>query len=236
MNILLIDQKWTTRDLLIRKLFPRGITVFHAETLEEGTEIMNNHKISVLVIDIDFSPENCLSYLVTLGKLQIKPVRVIVSSIGDKNAIMEFVKTGIAGYIMKPFSEESGFPRLWEIIARITPRDEKRTFFRVTPKEGEEKKVFFRLTSNTKLQSATLINLSAGGLALHAAAEIPDSEMPTGTFIPKVQMRLQNQEIYLAGDVIYKKGPVFAMKLRNCSEHDLFVLSKYIFNKIAEMH
>ncbi len=234
MNVLLVDQKWTTRDLLIKKFFPQGITLFHAESLEQATTLMNENKIRLLIVDIDFGPEQVLPYLVALGKLPIKPLRIVISSIGTKEVIMEFVKTGIAAYLIKPFTEESGLPRVMEIISKTSAHDEKRTFYRVTPDQTEEKKVFFRLSSNSKLQTASLINLSAGGLALQAMEDISEEDLDTGTFIPKIQMRLSNQEIFLSGEVIYKKGAVFAVRLRNCAESDLFVLSKYIFTKIAQ--
>jgi DNA-binding response OmpR family regulator len=234
MNVLLVDPKWTTRDFLIKKLFPQGLTLFHAENLEQATQMMHEHKMGLLIVDIDFAPEHCLPYLTALGKLPIKPMRVIISSIGAKELIMQFVSTGIAAYLIKPFTEDSGLPRIMEIINASTAHDEKRTFYRVTPDQNEERKVFFRLSSNAKLQTATLINLSAGGLALQVQDEISEEDLNTGTFIPKVQMRLSNQEIFLSGDVIYKKGPVFAMRLKNCAEHDLFILSKYIFGKIAQ--
>ena len=54
MNLLLIDQKNNIRNILIRRLFPKGINVYHSETLESVNKFLSTVKINIILIDIDY--------------------------------------------------------------------------------------------------------------------------------------------------------------------------------------
>ncbi|HOG64877.1 MAG TPA: PilZ domain-containing protein [Spirochaetota bacterium] len=233
MNFLLVDTKTSLRDILIRKLFANGINLYYAETLEAAHKIISSTKITILLIDIDVYPTKAFAFLKMLGLLPSKPVRIVSSSLTDKKTILPFVNIGIAGWLVKPFTEDKSLPKLMDIIRGITPADEQRTFFRVTPGKNDDRKVFFRLPSSAKLYSATLLNISAGGLALNTPEEIPAPELDLGVFISKIQIKLASQDMDLSGEVVYKSGTVFALRLKDCHERDMYILSKYIFDHIS---
>jgi len=229
-----IDERPQVTDMFIKRCFPLGINVYHAENIKKANIFFESLKFNMVILDIDPNPTESLKFLKMVTALPSKPVKVLFSSITDKNVIVPYVAAGIASYIIKPFSEEKSLAKAMEILKKISPADEKRSFYRVTPSPNEDKKVFFRLEGNSKLQTAFLLNISAGGLALNGSEEIENKHLDTGTFISKIQMKLDHQDIFLSGEVMYKKGPVFAIRLKKCSEQDLFILSKYIFNKISE--
>ena len=234
MNLLLVDSKVSVRDLLIRRLFANGITLYHAENLEMAHKILSATKTNVLVMDIDAWPTKAFTFLKMLGLLPSKPVRIVISSISDKRTIMPFVNVGIAGWLVKPFTEDKSMAKLMEILQGLTPNTEQRTYYRVTPGPNDERRVFFRMPSSSRLSSATLMNVSAGGLALTTTEEITDAEMPIGTFIQKIQIKLASQDMDLSGEIVYKKGLVFALRLRDCGDRDMYILSKYIFDHISK--
>lgn len=234
MNFLLVDTKTSLREILIRKLFTNGISLYYADNLEAAQKIIAATKINILLIDIDDYPTKAFAFLKMLALLPGKPVRVITSSLTDKELILSFVNIGIAGWLVKPFIEEKSLPKLMEIVHSVTPSDEQRTYFRVTPGKEDDQKVFFRLPATGRLCSATLLNISAGGLALNTSEELPATELDVGVFIPKIQIKLASQDMELSGDVVYKSGSVFALRLRDCSERDIYILSKYIFDHISQ--
>lgn len=234
MNLLLIDPKISTCDILIKKLFPLGVTVFQRPDISCGLEHVAQGNYNLLLVDIDAAPRESLLFLTEAGKLPVKPVRMVLSSITDKNLITALVKSGIAAYFLKPFSEEKAIPKIMDIIGRMGSGAELRKYYRVTPGQEEETRVFLRLVGNPRLISGTLLNISAGGLAVSAHEELSDEAMKPGDFIQKIQFKLDNQDLGLSGKVVFKKANVFAISFQKCSEADLFVVSKYIFRKISE--
>ncbi|MCK5267555.1 MAG: response regulator [Spirochaetes bacterium] len=235
MNLLLIDQKNNIRNILIRRLFPKGINVYHSETLESVNKFLSTVKINIILIDIDYDLDKSFKFLNTLSNLKNKPVRIILSSISNRNTIIPFVNTGIAGFIMKPFSEDKGLSKILQIVQNISENDEKRSFYRVSMDPNEDKKVFFRLQTDTRLKTGQVINISAGGIAIESTDKTPLDEMEAGLFIPKIQLKLDHQDLFLSGKVAYKKGGIFAVVFDNSSTHDkdLGILSHYIFKKIS---
>jgi DNA-binding response OmpR family regulator len=143
MNFLLVDTKASMRDILIRKLFTNGVSLYHAESLEIAHKIISSTKINILLIDIDAYPTKSFAFLKMLGLLPGKPVRVVSSSLTDKRTILPFINIGIAGWLIKPFTEEKSLPKLMDIIRGLTPADEQRSFYRVTPGKNDDRKVFF---------------------------------------------------------------------------------------------
>ena len=234
MNLLLVDAKKNIRDLLIKKLFPMGITVYHLTDLNKVMDFISDNEIKVMILDLDLDPKEGLQLLRIIGKLPIKPLRTIVSSITDKKIIMSLINFGIAGYFVKPFTEDKGLPKLLSILRGIENNTELRKFYRVSPNAEEESKVFLRLAGSGKLISGTLLNISAGGAAINCSEKIPDEAMKPGDYVQKIQLKLDNQDLILSGNVVFKKGNIFAITYKKCAESDLFILSKYIFKKISE--
>lgn len=234
MNLLLVDAKKNVRDLLIKKLFPMGITVYHLSDLDKVLDFISDNSIKILVLDLDLNLKQGLQLIKTIGSLPIKPIRTVISSITDKKIIIPLVSFGIAGYFLKPFTEEKGLPRLGTIINKIEDKNELRKYHRVSPTDNEENRVFLRLAGNSKLLSGSLLNISAGGVAISCNETIPDELMKKDDFIQKIQLKLGSNDLILSGNVIFKKGNVFAINFKKCSEEDLFTVSKYIFDKISE--
>jgi len=236
MNLLLIDAKKNIRDLLIKKLFPMGITLYHISSMEieKVLHFISDNQIKLLILDLDLGPKEGLQLLLTIGTLPIKPIRTIISSLTDKKIIMPLISCGIAGYFLKPFTEEKGLPGLISILSEIENKNELRKFHRVSPAENEENRVFLRLAGNSRLIPGTVLNISAGGAAISCSEELPDEMMKQGDFVQKIQIKLGKQDLILSGDVVFKKGNVFAITFKKCSEEDLFAVSKYIFTRISE--
>lgn len=236
MNVLLIDPKKTVRDLLIQHLFPQGLELIHAENILQAGPVLEHTEISILVIDSDPNPGQAYVFLSELARMITKPQRIVLSSDSRKEEIVKLVQTGIAGYLIKPFGEQQLVGKILSLAARAPGGAEKRSFHRVAPGAGEVIKVFFRLPNSGKLFPANLLNISAGGLALHCTSpdELPDQEMSVGNLVPTIQVKLQNKDITLQGEIRYRKGPVFAVCFRNCSEQDLFMVFYYIYERISE--
>ena len=234
MNLLLVDTKKNVRDILIKNLFPLGITVFHISDLDKVMNFISDNDIKILILDLDLDLKKGIELLRTIGSLPIKPVRAVMSAITDKKIILPLVNLGIAGYILKPFTEEKSLPKLMSAFSKIENKNEMRKYHRISPADNEENRVFLRLSGNSKLISGRLLNISAGGAAISCNDDLPDEMMHQGDFVSKIQIKLGKLDIIISGDVVFKKGNIFAVKFKKCSEEDLFSVSKYIYDKIAE--
>lgn len=234
MNILLIDQSAATRNLLIRKLVPLGINVYHAEDPQAAARILASVQVNLLLLDIDPAPLTMLEFVHSMGQLKTKPIRLIISSITDKGTIMPFVEAGIAGYFLKPFTEDNGLGKLVTIIKNSSEGDQRRNFYRVSPSPNENVKVAFRIPSSGRLIMGRMLNVSAGGMAINCAGDLEPDELQARTLLPKVQVTIDNQNVYVSGPIVYRKANVIAIRFAECTEKDLYVISKYIFDRISQ--
>lgn len=240
MNLLLIDEKPAIVNILIGRYMPQGISVYHVKSIEQAQEAMNKIDMNFIIIDMDIDFKKAFAFLTFLKKLPSKPVRIIYSSITDKNQIVNCVEAGIAAYIIKPFTPQNGMDRVDQIINSYTSSEKKREFYRVTLNDNEDKTIFFNFTKLPKVLKGEIINISSGGIAFQSTDELPIDKqtkkglIAIGDYVSKMIITLNSAKIELSGDIVFLSNNVFGIKFKNCSEENMFSLSKFIFTKVSK--
>lgn len=111
-SILIVDDSLPMRSVIKRTFKAAGYasSEFHdAANGKEALELMKNSWIDIVMTDYNMPVMNGLELIKTLKKddlLKDIPV-VIVSTEGNDAKIKEFMDSGAAGYITKPFTPET---------------------------------------------------------------------------------------------------------------------------------
>ena len=109
MKILLIDDSNTMRKIQKRVLSEMSFDDFtEAKNGQEALDILdaNNYQFDLVLCDINMPIKNGIDTLKTI-RSKTKDLKVVMcTSASDKPLVLEAIKLGISGYIVKPFQME----------------------------------------------------------------------------------------------------------------------------------
>jgi len=110
MQILLVDDSQTMRRILKNTLTKAGYNgVLEAENGKEGLEILKEKKPDLVLLDWNMPVMNGLEFLkAAKAEESVKHIPVImVTSISEKEKVVEAIRAGAADYTTKPFSPQT---------------------------------------------------------------------------------------------------------------------------------
>ncbi len=110
-SILIVDDSLPMRSVIKRTLKAAGYgtsEIFEAANGKQAVELMGNEWVDIVITDYNMPVMNGLKLIQSIKKdelLKDIPV-VVISTEGSKSKIKEFMDSGAAGYITKPFTPE----------------------------------------------------------------------------------------------------------------------------------
>ncbi|MDY4762324.1 response regulator [Streptococcus thoraltensis] len=93
-------------------------TIFSANTVEEGSLILNENSIDLILLDIHLKTGNGLTFLKEVRTNSLESEVIIISAAKEARSVKEGFHLGILDYLIKPFSYE----RFEESIQRFLER------------------------------------------------------------------------------------------------------------------
>ena len=102
-SVLIIEDEIEIADLIKIYLNNEGINVFHSDNAENGSVILDEQKIDLIILDINLPGMDGFEFLQTVRKNYDIPV-IIVSARQDDNDMILGLGTGADDYVTKPFS------------------------------------------------------------------------------------------------------------------------------------
>jgi len=111
-SILIVDDSLPMRSVIKRTLKAAGYgnaDLLEAANGQEALELMKNAWVDIVMTDYNMPVMNGLEFIKALKKEDLSkdiPV-IVISTEGHESKIKEFVDSGAAGYITKPFTAES---------------------------------------------------------------------------------------------------------------------------------
>lgn len=111
-SILLVDDSLPMRSVIKKTFKAAGYasSEFHeAANGEDALKLMQNDWIDIVITDYNMPVMNGLEFIRAYKKMDLLkdiPV-VVISTEGNKERIKEFMDSGAAGYITKPFTPET---------------------------------------------------------------------------------------------------------------------------------
>lgn len=110
-NILIVDDSAVTREVMSRTIRLSGIplgNIFQAAHGGEALKVLDEQWVDMVFTDINMPVMDGMQFVAEMQKRadwERLPV-VVVSTEGSKNRMEELEKSGISGYIRKPFTPE----------------------------------------------------------------------------------------------------------------------------------
>lgn len=108
LNVLIVEDEKTIRIVIKKTLAESDLNIgeiFEAENGKEGLEVMNNHKVDLLLVDIYMPVMDGLEMLdYVMSKPDLKEIpAIVVSTENDENRIDAIIRKGL-GFVHKPFT------------------------------------------------------------------------------------------------------------------------------------
>jgi len=126
LNILIIDDSLTIRKMLEKMLTELGFNVIAAaKSAKEGIELYKIHQPDFVTMDVNMPEMTGIEALKIIRDDYKNANIVMLTSKGDNSLIVEAIKYGAKGYILKP----------------LNPKKIKDSIMAVFPKEFEEKNI-----------------------------------------------------------------------------------------------
>jgi two-component system, chemotaxis family, chemotaxis protein CheY len=121
LDVLIVDDSAAIRKILQRVLRQTDVPigeVFEAGDGVEALNVMSNHKVGLVLSDINMPNMDGLQLLGEIkAKSEWKTVPIVmITTEGSHNKVIEAVNLGAAGYVRKPFTAEQIKEKLLGIV------------------------------------------------------------------------------------------------------------------------
>jgi two-component system response regulator (stage 0 sporulation protein F) len=103
---MVVDDRWGIRKLLSEVLQGVGYQVVTASSGKEALELMKEHTVDLILLDMKMSGMDGLETLTLLKKVRPQTVVLIMTAYEEVEGLKEASRRGAAGYISKPFDIE----------------------------------------------------------------------------------------------------------------------------------
>jgi two-component system chemotaxis response regulator CheY len=125
-DVLVVDDSAAIRKILQRVLRQTGMairTIHEAGDGQEALEVMNAHKVDLVLTDINMPKMDGLQFLASVkASAQWRQVPVVmITTEGGETKVGEAVKLGAAGYVRKPFTADQIKEKLAGILESAVP-------------------------------------------------------------------------------------------------------------------
>lgn len=124
-SLLVIDDDETTLKLLVRFLEKENFQVFRAMSGKEGLKVVEDHKIDVLISDIQMEDMDGITVLERAKRLYADIEGIMVTGHGDGETAVKALRAGAADYITKPVELEELLYSVKKIIERVNLKRNK---------------------------------------------------------------------------------------------------------------
>ena len=118
MNILVIDDEQTMRDLLARTLNEAGYSVQQASTGEGGIERIRSGGIEFVILDIMMAGQDDFSVCRQVREFSDVPILMLTAIAGSEADKIKGLRAGADDYLIKPFSRGELLARIEAILRR----------------------------------------------------------------------------------------------------------------------
>ncbi|MBT9140065.1 MAG: Sporulation initiation phosphotransferase F [Dehalococcoidia bacterium] len=105
-KIMVVDDRFGIRKLLCEVLQDDGYQVLTAAGGKEALELLKEHPVDLILLDMKMSGMDGLETLTLLKKVRPQTIVLIMTAYEELEALKEACRRGAAGYISKPFDIE----------------------------------------------------------------------------------------------------------------------------------
>jgi len=233
MNILLITPSRIVRDVFVSELIPRGITLTWEESIESAVSRIRDKKVlyDVMVIEV-ISKYDAINFVSTIKSILPNSVLVLYTEVKSTRELYEYLKVGVAGFIVKPLDRNSIFKVIEKAYTNFNGAPPERKVVRVQLQPGEGSIEFF--SSKGIRVVGTILDLSVGGCAFSYVDKFKEA-FSEGDEVGNAKLIFRDSETEVSG-VIKTKVPDKSLAVflfSNLSPDNIQKISKEIFMKTS---
>ncbi|MCG2726283.1 MAG: sigma-54 dependent transcriptional regulator [Elusimicrobia bacterium] len=191
-NILIVDDSLDTLELIKRNLKSKNYTVVTASSAQSAVDILENHKIDLLITDLKMPKVDGLNLIKHVKRNYNDLGIIMITGFATIDGAVKAIKAGSEEFIPKPFTDQELFKAIEKVLANLETRRsaaKKQTNSIITGMIGDShpmKKVYARICKAASTSSATVFitGESGTGKELAARAIHYTSSRSSDPFIP----------------------------------------------------
>jgi response regulator RpfG family c-di-GMP phosphodiesterase len=104
-NVLYIDDE-PHNLTAFKAAFRRDYNIYLAESAEEGKQILDKHKIHVILSDQRMPNVTGIEFFQSIVNIHPEPIRILITGYTDVNAVIDAINLGqVYKYLTKPWNE-----------------------------------------------------------------------------------------------------------------------------------
>ncbi len=235
MRLLVYDSSQQVREGFIITLLSSGYEVVVIKDKRELLTSLAKKPFSLAIIEVDETDKEMLQLIKILrSDEKYENIKIIVHILDpSKQFVIDMLKLGIVGYLLKPFNEKEIVQRLHTILEKANVDMPQRKHVRVKPAPTEVITVAFRSPVTHKIVSGKATDISVGGVAFTLTSTVEDSEIQIRQIVNNFQMQIGSARVSSSALVTAKKGSACAVLFHKISDFDLNVLCKYIYERLT---
>lgn len=117
-KLLVIDDADVMRSMLISIVEDNGLDceILEADNGMDGLELFRQHKPDVVTLDITMPKMEGTEVLEEIMKINPNTPVIMISALGQRTVVINCLKLGAKGYIVKPFKEADVLQKLRQYI------------------------------------------------------------------------------------------------------------------------
>jgi two-component system, NtrC family, response regulator AtoC len=139
MNILLIEDSASQREILQGFLSKKGFKIVTAQNGEEGLRKYEENEIDLVISDFKMPLKNGLEVLREIKQLNPFAAVMIITAFSDVNDAVQVIKAGAADYILKPVDLEELYSKITQIGNQLKiNKESEEVFYELPDKEISE--------------------------------------------------------------------------------------------------
>ncbi len=102
-SILIVDDEPGMRNFLVKTLVPRCHSVMSAGSAEEGAELLREHHVDLIILDISLPGRSGVVWLKELREQGFSGEVILITAFADLDTAIEALRAGASDFILKPF-------------------------------------------------------------------------------------------------------------------------------------
>lgn len=119
LNILYIEDEENIKENIKKTLLIFCENVFDVENISTAKEILNNHRIDIIISDINLPDSSGIDFVKELRKIDKTIPVIILSAYTEKSYLLEATKLKLADYLTKPIDFKALHNALYKCVEEI---------------------------------------------------------------------------------------------------------------------
>ncbi len=156
----------------------------------------------------------------------------------SKQFVVQMLRFGVVGYLLKPFVEKDLLVRLANVLDKAHINISQRKHVRVKPSETEPVTIGFRSPRTHKMITGVVTDISVGGAAMIIGDDADHKEdykeIELRQMINNFHIHIGSVRLSAIVLVTAKKGATCAVHFHKISDFDSNALCKYIYERLTD--